>query len=276
MVRIGADGTAVDLTPPLPVGRDVMGEPTGPYKVRVHAGRVYVSQGWPDVDRAEGPLDHAILALAGGARGAPHVLAAGFWNPYDFEWGGDAWYVVDAGRNALMRMEADGAGLTAVFAFPRLQYEASALKRLSPTVFKPGEVYEVDAVPTGLAIAGGRVFVALFGGFPYVEQGGAVVSLPLAGAAARSRLEVTRLNAPIDLAFAADGRLLVLEMGRFDLERGFVAGSGRLTAIDLASGAREILASALDLPVTVVPLPAGGAAIAQMAGGIIRLARVAQ
>ncbi len=76
-----------------------------------------------------------------------------------------------------------GAELTAVFANPRLLHEASALKRLSPTVFKPGEVYEV--VPTGLAIAGGRVFVALFGGFPYVEQGGAVVSLPMAGAIIR-------------------------------------------------------------------------------------------
>lgn len=272
VIRLGEDGRVRDLAAPLPTGKDVMGEATGPYKVRLREGRVYVSQGWPDVDREAGPLDHAILELDAEG-GAPRVLSDDFWNPYDFEWAGDGWLVADAGRNALVRLPAAGGAVEPVFVFPRLEHKEKALATLSPTEFKSDEVYRVDAVPTGVAVGGGRVYVALFGGFPYVARGGVVVSLPAEGTAAGARREVADLDSPIDLAFAADGRLLVLEMGVFDLERGFLPGSGKLTAVDLASGASEVLASGLGLPVTVAPLPGGGALVAQMAGGILRVTR---
>jgi hypothetical protein len=271
VVRIAASGRAVDLTPPLPTGKDVMGEATGPYKVRVWKGRAYVSQGWPEAGRGEGALDHAILALGGGQGAEPRVVGSDFWNPYDFERAGDAWFVADAARNALVRVPAGGGPVEQVFAFPRLKHLETALESLSPTEFKSDRIYEVDAVPTGVAVGGSRVYVALFGGFPFLERGGVVVSLPVEGKARRARREVEDLDAPIDVAFAADGRLLVLEMGVFDLDKGFRPGTGTLTAVDLATGASEQLLSGLDLPVTVEPLPGGGALVAQIAGGILRL-----
>jgi len=272
VVRIGARGAVVDLiTPPLPTGRDVMGEPTGPYKVRVADGRVYVSQGWPEADREEGAPDHAILALAGDSKAAPVAVANDFWNPYDFERKGAGWFVADAARNMLVRIPLEGGPVEQIFAFPRLKHRESALKSLSPTEFKSDTIYEVDAVPTGIAVGGGRVYVSLFGGFPFIEGGGIVVSLAVEGPVTQARREVEGLNAPIDVAFAPDGRLLVLEFGDFDLDKGFLPGTGRLTAIDLDSKAAELLLSGLSHPVTVEPLPGGGALVAQMAGGIVRL-----
>jgi len=268
VVRVAPDGSMVDLVAPLPVGRDVMGEPTGPYKVRVRDGRAYVSQGWPDVAREEGPLDHAVLSFAVAGAGPPRVLGNDIWNPYDLEWGGDGWYVADAGRNALIRVTGDT--VEQVFAFPRLNRRQSSLENLSPTEFAGDGGTEVDAVPTGVAIAGDRVYVALFGGFPYIAGGGVVVSLPKSAPAPRARREVVGLEAPVDIAFADDGRLLVLEMGRYDLAAGFVAGSGRLQAIELATGERQVLLQGLGLPVTVEPL-AVGFAVAQMAGGVVHL-----
>ncbi len=83
VVRVAADGSVVDLVPALPVGRDVMGEPTGPYTVRLHDGRAYVSQGWPDVARQAGWRDHAVLSfgLTGGLTGGgpARVLGNDFW-----------------------------------------------------------------------------------------------------------------------------------------------------------------------------------------------------
>lgn len=267
VVRLGADGSITTLHDGLPVGRDVLGAPTGPYKVQVRNGRVVVAQGWQDVGRDEGPLDHALLAIA---NGRSRVLARDFWNPYDFTWGGDGWYVADAGRNTLARLGDDGT-VGEVFAFDVLEQRRSDLTALSPTEFKDDEIYTVDAVPTGVAARDTRIFVALFGGFPFVAGGGVVVSVAKAGGR-RARLEVRDLDAPIDVAFAADGTLLVLEHGRFDLAaEDFAPGSGRLARVDLNSGERTVLASSLTRPVTVVPEAAGTIVVVQMAGQVLRL-----
>ncbi len=273
VVRLDENGSVTDLVAPLPTGKDVMGERTGPYKVRLRGDRVYVSQGWPDVNREAGPLDHAILALDANGGAAPSVVGNDFWNPYDFEWSEDSWFIADAARNALVRMPAAGGVVEQVFVFPRLKHKEKVLKTLSPTEFKSDEVYEVDAVPTGIAVGGGRVYVALFGGFPFVERGGVVVSVPAEGDVRRARREVKDLDAPIDVAFASDGRLLVLEMGFFDLERGFTPGTGRLTAVDLETGTTQVLVSGLGLPVTVEPLSGGGAMVVQLAGGVLRVTK---
>ena len=54
--------------PTLPHGLDVIGDPTGPYRV-VRAGDGYVvAQGWTPVDADEGPLDHALLEIDETAR----------------------------------------------------------------------------------------------------------------------------------------------------------------------------------------------------------------
>ncbi len=116
-----------------------------------------------------------------------------------------------------------------------------------------------------------RVYIALFGGFPFLAGGGAVISVPLDGPAV-ARLEAVDLDAPIDLAFADDDALLVLEHGRYDTAaNAFLDGSGRLSRIDLASGERQELLSGLTQPSTVVPTGSDSFVVVTLAGRILRL-----
>ena len=269
VVRRAADGTMSVIYAGLPTGLDIMGEPTGPYKVQVRNGRIFVAQGWQDVEGEEGPLDHALLEIAPGA--APRVVSRDFWNPFDFEWGGDAWYVADGARNTLVRVTPEGR-LSTVFAFARLEPAVPEGESLSPTEFEEDASYEVDAVPTGIAIRNGRVFAALFGGFPFVAAGGVVVSVAVDAGHAGERIEARDLNAPTDIAFDREGRLLVLEMGVFDMDKGFQPGTGRLLRIDLAAAERTVLLDGLTRPVTVVPMGGGAALVVQLSGDILEIA----
>ena len=267
VVRLASERSEV-MHDGLPVGDDVLGAPTGPYKIQVRGGRVFVAQGWQDVSRDETDVDHAILELVGD--GTVRVLSNEFWNPYDFVWAGDGWLVADAGRNTLARLSPDGT-VSQLFSIPDLEHRRDELRRLSPTEFKGGESYLVDAVPTGLAVRGERVYVALFGGFPFLAGGGAVISVPLDGPAV-ARLEAVDLDAPIDLAFADDDALLVLEHGRYDTAaNAFLDGSGRLSRMDLASGERQELLSGLTHPSTVVPTGGNSFVVVTLAGRILRL-----
>jgi len=274
VVRVEKDGVLTDLTRPLPVGIDVMGQPTGPYKVKVHWRSISVSQGWPDANTEPAPTDHAILSFADPEE-TPRIVSSDFWNPYDFEIVGRPddsaeLFVVDAGKNALLRVEGNAA--KTVYEFPRLKREASEMSELSPTEF--GDTpYEVDAVPAGLAISDNRAWVALFGGFPFVPKGGAVVSLALEGDGAVPRMEVEGLDSPIDVEFTDDGDMLILEMGAFDMATGFVAGTGRLSIVDLRTGKPEPLLDGLDRPVTVLAAPDGDIYVSALSGHIYRLKR---
>lgn len=266
--HLDAAGAVTAIGPALPHGPDVLQEPTGPYKVRTVGDRLILSQGWTPMGHAAGPFDHALLEL--GRDGVPRVLSDAFWNPYDFEPAGDVIYVVDAGRNAVMRLRRDGA-VEELFAFPRLEHDGSALNDLSPTEFAAGESYALDAVPTGIALGGDRLYVALFGGFPFVDGGGAVVSLDPAGGEPAARLELRGLAAPVDLEFDPAGRLLVLEHGRFDLAGGFRPGSGRLLRVDPDTGERVALAGGLDRPATVLARTDGSMVVTQMDGPALLL-----
>ncbi len=251
----------------LPVGDDVLGAPTGPYKIQTRDNRIFVTQGWQDVNRDETEIDHAILELSGD--GTVRVLSNDFWNPYDFVWAGNSWLVADAGRNVLARLSPDGS-VSQIFAIPDLEHRRDELRRLSPTEFTGDESYLVDAVPTGLAVRNERVYIALFGGFPFLDGGGAIISLPLDGPAV-ARLEVIDLDAPIDLAFADDA-LLVLEHGRYDAAtNAFLHGTGRLSRIHLASGERQELLRGLTQPSTVVPTGSDFFVVVTLAGRILRL-----
>lgn len=275
VVRVKKDGGLTDLTRPLPVGVDVMGQPTGPYKVRVYWRSVSVSQGWPDANADPAPTDHAIIFLQN-AEMRPRVISSDFWNPYDFEIIGQPnaaaeLIAVDAGKNTLVRLE--GGAAKTIYAFPRLKREPSEMSALSPTEFPEGtEPYEVDAVPAGLAVSDGRAWVTLFGGFPFVPKGGAVVSLALEGEGATPRMEVDGLDSPIDVEFTDDGEMLILEMGAFDMASGFVAGTGRLSIVD-PNGKRAPLLDGLDRPVTVLAAPQDEIYISALSGHIYRLKR---
>jgi hypothetical protein len=276
IVRVEKDGALTDLTKPLPVGIDVMGQPTGPYKVKVFWRRTIVSQGWPDANASPAPTDHAIISFSD-AQMSPRIVSSDLWNPYDFEVigqlndGADL-IAIDAGKNTVVRIE--GGAAKVIYEFPRLKREPSEMSALSPTEFANGtEPYEVDAVPTGLAISDGRAWVALFGGFPFVPKGGAVVSLALEGDAPTPRTEVGGLDSPIDVEFTNDGHMLILEMGAFDMATGFVAGTGRLSAVNLRTGKPEPLLDGLDRPVTVLAAPNGEIYVSAISGHVYRLKR---
>lgn len=275
VVRVKKDGALTDLTRPLPIGLDVMGQPTGPYKVKVYRQSAFVSQGWPDANAEPAPTDHAIISFWD-AEMSPRIVSSGFWNPYDFEIvehpidRADT-IAVDAGKNTLVRL--GGKSAEVIYEFPRLKREPSEMSALSPTEFPEGtEPYEVDAVPAGLAVRDGRAWVTLFGGFPFVPRGGAVVSLALEGAGASPRMEVDGLDSPIDVEFTDDGEMLILEMGAFDMSSGFVAGTGRLSIVD-PNGKRAPLLDGLDRPVTVLAAPNDEIYISALSGHIYRLKR---
>jgi hypothetical protein len=274
VVRVGKDGALVDLTEPLPVGIDVMGQPTGPYKVKVFWRSIAVSQGWPDANAEPAPTDHAILSFTN-PKETPRIVSSDFWNPYDFEIVGHPndraeMYVVDAGKNALVRVQGNGA--TTVYEFPRLKRETSEMSELSPTEFTAAP-YEVDAVPTGLAISNGRAWVALFGGFPFTPKGGAVVSLALEGEGAIPRMEVDGLDAPIDVEFTPSGNLLILEMGTFDMAKGFLPATGRLSIFDLSTKKSELLLNDLDQPSGLLATGNDEIYISALSGHVYRLKR---
>jgi hypothetical protein len=269
LYRRTPNGRFTAFGPALPHGTDVMGDPTGPYRVEHHGSGYLVAQGWTPADHDEGPNDHAILEVDEGA--VTRVVSNDFWNPYDFALSGDTLYVVDAARNSVERLLADGSGRTQLFAFARLSTSGQALTALSPTEFGDKQKYEFDAVPTGLAVHGGRLYVSLFGGFPFVAGSGRIVSLPRAGQASSARIEAVGLNAPVDVVFDAKGEMLVLEHGTFDQSDGWASGSGRLLGLDLVSGKRQVLLDGLTRPVDVLPLDNGTIAISQLDGKLVFL-----
>ncbi|CAN7689906.1 ScyD/ScyE family protein [Phyllobacterium sp. LjRoot231] len=247
LYRRGSDGKFAAFGPAFPHGLDVMGDPTGPYRV-VHTGDIHViAQGWTPVDTDAGPLDHALVALDGA--GEVRVINSDFWNPFAFIAAGGTYYVIDAARNSVERVQADGRKDT-IISFRR--ETATAMRSLSPTEFAEGNSYQVDAVPTGIALCDGRLHVALFGGFPFLAGAGKVISIPEAGGATTPRLEVEGLNAPVGIAFDNDGGMLVLEHGTFDQKQGFQKGSGRLLRLDKTTGHREIILDGLTRPVSVL------------------------
>jgi hypothetical protein len=276
VVRVEKDGALTDLTRPLPVGIDVMGQPTGPYKVKVAWHAILVSQGWPDANAAPAPTDHAILSFTDPEE-APRIVSRDFWNPYDFEVVGQPadkaeLFVVDAGKNALLRVQ--GSVVKTVYEFPRLKRDSSEMSQLSPTEFANGAApYEVDAVPTGLAIRDGRAWVALFGGFPFTPKGGAVVSLSLEGEGVVPRTEVAGLDTPIDVKFTPAGDLLVLEMGAFDMTTGFLPATGKLSITDLRTGGRELMLGGLDQPTGLLATGDDEIYVSALSGHVYRLKR---
>ncbi|MCR4282120.1 MAG: ScyD/ScyE family protein [Bauldia sp.] len=261
LYRRDAAGAILPFGPTLPHGPDVIGDPTGPYRVARVDGAYVVAQGWTPVDSDEGPYDHALVAIDD--TGAIRVVSNDFWNPFAFVASDGAYFVVDAARNSIERIDAGGSRST-LAAFARMSASATALQNLSPTEFAEGETYDFDAVPTGIALRRDRLYVSLFGGFPFVAGAGKVVSLAAAGGAPEPVLD--DLNAPVDIAFAPDGRLLVLEHGLYDQGSGFRPGSGRLLSVDIATGDRQVVVDGLTRPASVLVWDARQLVVSELGG----------
>ncbi|CAN5282235.1 ScyD/ScyE family protein [soil metagenome] len=266
LYRRGPDGAFVAFGPVFPHGTDAFGDPDGPYRVERVGGRFIVAQGWTPVEAIEGPLDHALVEV--GADGNAKALDADFWNPFSFVANGETLYIVDAAKNAIERRAADGTRTT-LATFPRLVQRGAAMQTLSPTEFSAQKPYEVDAVPTGIAHRDGRLYVSLFGGFPYIAGRGAVVSIEPTGGGQRTEGE--KFDMPVGVAFDGLGRIMVLEHGTFDQAKGFVPGSGRLVRIDPRSRVRETLIGGLTRPAAVLALDATHFVVSELGGTLIYL-----
>jgi hypothetical protein len=249
LYRHGPDGKLAAFGPAFPHGFDVIGDPTGPYRV-VRVGDVLVvAQGWTPVNSDEGPLDHALVAFDG--TGKLRVISRDFWNPFDFIVAGGIYYVIDSARNSVERVQADGRKDT-IMTFRRMGEATTALQSLSPTEFSEEKSYEVDAVPTGIGLRDGRLHIALFGGFPFLAGAGKIVSIPEAGGMSMPRVDVEGLNAPVSIAVESDGDMLVLEHGTYDQKEGFHKGSGRLLRLDKMTARRTVILDGLTRPVSVL------------------------
>ncbi|MEX0852721.1 MAG: ScyD/ScyE family protein [Bauldia sp.] len=260
--RRGRDGAFTTFGPTLPHGIDVIGDPTGPYAVQRHGGGYLVAQGWTPVEAVEGPYDHALLKID--ATNGVRVVNRDFWNPYHFAVAGERIYVVDAARNSIERLAPDGARTT-VATFGRLTQAESALKSLSPTEFSGTKAYEFDAVPTGIALDGERIYVCLFGGFPFLANAGSVVSLSEIDPVIQ--IDVSGLDAPVDVAVTAGGStLFILEHGAFDQATGFVPGTGRLIAFDNLHGGRSIILDGLTRPAALLLWGDGEIVVSELGG----------
>jgi sugar lactone lactonase YvrE len=271
LYRRGPNGKFTAFGPAFPHGLDVIGDPTGPYRV-LRAGSIHVvAQGWTPVDSDEGPYDHALVSIDGS--GGARVISNDFLNPFDFIVAGRTYYVIDAARNSVERVEADGTGRKTLFTFHRISQAATALQNLSPTEFPKESAYEVDAVPTGIAHRDKRIYVSLFGGFPFLEGAGKVVSIPENDGAPALRLEFEGLNAPVDITFDSDGEMLVLEHGTYDQKEGFQKGSGRLLRFDKATGRRETILDGLTRPVSVLDWDGRQLVVSELGGNLHFLTR---
>jgi len=246
--RIDPDDHLLAFGPTLPHGLDVMGDPTGPYRVERWGNGYIVAQGWTPVGAEEVGSDHALLEV--NDTSLVKVISNDFWNPYDFVVANDDFYVIDAARNSVERLSAEGTKQT-LFTFAQLTASTTALEALSPTEFNQSQDYKFDAVPTGIAMRNDRLYVSLFGGFPFIAGSGRIVSLPAIGISQSARIEVSDLNSPVDVVFDGRGDMIVLEHGLFDQSSGFAAGTGRLIRIS-PTGERQVILEGLTRPVAVL------------------------
>jgi hypothetical protein len=266
LYRRSAKGNLIAFGPRLPHGADVMGDPTGPYRIARYGSSYIIAQGWTPVDNAENAYDHALIEVDEAS--VVRVISGDFWNPYAFTVSGNRFYVIDAARNSVERVSIDSGARDTLFTFARLTASGSSLQALSPTEFSKTQGYEFDAVPTGIVAREGRLYVALFGGFPFIEGSGRIVSLPEAGPTLSARIEVADLNAPVDVAFDTNGDMLVLEHGKFNQSSGWLSGSGRLLRIKSATGERQMILEGLTRPVSVLVWDNRSLVVSELGGNL--------
>jgi hypothetical protein len=270
LYRRQSNGRLTTFGPIFPHGRDIIGDPTGPYRVDRVDGAYVVAQGWTPVDSKEGPYDHALIAVDDDEA---RVISNDFWNPFDFIASSNTYYVVDAARNSVERLKSDGTRKETFYSFSRIEWAGTALQPLSPTEFSSESTYEVDAVPTGIALHRGRLYVSLFSGFPFIAGAGKVMSLAEDGEAKVPHIEVEGLNAPVDVAVDASGDVLVLEHGVYEQAIGFEPGTGRLLSFDQDAGDRQVILSGLTRPISVLVWDERQLVVSELGGNLHFLTR---
>jgi len=137
--------------------------------------------------------------------------------------GGDGFYVMDAGANALLNVSSSGVIST-------------------HTIFPVADNGQ-QSVPTALAVSGdGKIYVGELTGFPFTHGDARIFSIE-----GEDIFTIgTGFTHIIDLALASDGTLFVLEHNSDSLFN--PEGFGSLYAFDPGTGARTLLADDLVAP----------------------------
>lgn len=224
---------------------------TGPNDVSVVGDAVYVLIGLGgdpasrvDLDAGAEELGHLFVSDTDGLRLVVDVAAyetdnnpdamAFDANPFAIDVHDDGTaYIVDAGMNALLQMDAEGT-LSTLAVFPNRMAEAP-----------DGAEIPMNSVPTGLATAlDNAALVGELTGFPF-PPGGASLTMVPSGGGDPVVIQEGFTNI-IDVALGPDGSLYVLEMlkgGMLAIDPAAPASmEGQLTRI-APDGARSVLAS---------------------------------
>lgn len=145
--------------------------------------------------------------------------------------------VADAGANALNQMTANG-DLSTLAVFPDGVAEAPDFLGLPP-----GTLIPMDAVPTSVAQGpDGDFYVGQLTGFPFPAGGAKIFRVP--GHGGEAAVSAEGFTAVIDLAFAPDGSLYVLEIARNGLLEAFIDNDWSGALIRLApDGTRTEIAA---------------------------------
>jgi hypothetical protein len=123
--------------------------------------------------------------------------------------------VADAGANALNQISANGT-LSTLAVFPDGEAEAPDFLGLPP-----GTLIPMDTVPTSVAEApDGHFYVGQLTGFPFPVGGAKIFRVPAQGGPPAVVAE--GFTAVIDVAFAPDGSLYVLEIAKNGLLEAFI------------------------------------------------------
>ena len=250
----------------LPFGLDVMGYPTGPYKIKFYNNKLYISQGWADVNRFDDhEYDHSFLELDKKI----NVLTNNLWNPYDFSFYNNDIYLIDSGKNNLIKIDNNNNFIELLF-FDKINQKNEDMEILSPTEFSDTETYVTDSVPTGITISqDGTIYVSIFGGFPYFKGSGKILQIDDdINNNKKTTIFIENLNSPVDIEFLQDGNLAILEMGTFDYEEEFNQKDGRLLIYDFKSKKLQEILKKLDRPQTILQRKNGSIVLTELSGNI--------
>lgn len=161
-------------------------------------------------------------------------------NPYDLVRAGNYLYVTDGGQNRLWKIDLASGSQSVLAEFPNVP------NPLFGTVGGPVE----QAVPTGIAYAGGQLFVTLFRGVPFAPGTSVVEQVdPKTGS---HKPLITGLKTAIDVLPLARGRhaeYLVLQHASIGP---FFSGPGLLLRFSSSDGEPALVTDCLSRPTAMV------------------------
>jgi hypothetical protein len=150
---------------------------------------------------------------------------------------GNLW-IADAGMNALLKVDpATGEAVIAAAFDP--------IPGVFPNPNYGGEML-TDAVPTGVTIANGTIYVSYLSGAPFIPGSAKVVTVAEDGTVSDYATGLTMLT---DLRTGPDGALYAVQFGLFT-EQGPVLGSGAVIRVQ-PGDASEVLIPGLMFPTSI-------------------------